>query len=405
MRRGVSLIEVLMSIFILSVGVLGIGSMLTLGHRMSAEIDRHDAASACARACLARVVTSENLGNYQEFVRPSEPMFATFPITGWTSPDVGRFFYNGAYYPTTTQPNDTSGLNSPILIDPIGYARSAGTNFPPANASEPRQLLSNTTNPLTLAIPRVTPRTWGASNVRQAMPLALAERQFSWSDDVTLPVSDDGNRPRQLYQNDASGNPLVAQFTGAYTWAVMVTPADEMWNYTARMQSHFRAWVLVYQRREIGTADVPVERTVVCNVRGGGAAGGDVKLTTTVAPEYLDIKRDQWIMLCGVDALRRARCEWYRIRTIDRETVQEATGRWAVHATLAGPDWKCYDAANPNVDHWCDRQKDTADTSKFINTPFDLDGDGNASDVLAVIADGLVSVWQGDGRYIEIPRY
>ncbi len=50
MKRGVSLLEVLFSVVILSVGVLGIGAMLTLGHRMERQIDRHDSVAACGRA-------------------------------------------------------------------------------------------------------------------------------------------------------------------------------------------------------------------------------------------------------------------------------------------------------------------------------------------------------------------
>lgn len=412
-RQGVSLLEVLFSVVILSVGVLGIGAMLTLGHRMERQIDRHDSVAACGRACLARVAMSDGTdaypdflrdaaGNYildsngnpipcmksqknhQAFCRPAEPVTAA----GWTSPDVGRFFYNGALFPPTVQPNDTAGFPGPVLVDPIGYARGAGVDFPPANAAEPRQLLTDTGSPLTVAIPRITPRTWGPGGTRQAMPGALAERLFSWSDDVVLPVPDDGSRPRQLYQKDAAGNPLVAQSEGAYTWSVMLQPADESLGKPARWQAKFRAWVLVYQRRDIGPANPPVERTVIANMVGGGVNGGDVKLTTTVSPDYLDVHKDSWLLLVGVDAARRVRCEFYRVAMVDREPEQETTTRWAVNATLRGPDWSM---------DWNDKKQD--------GSAYDLDGDGAAHDVLTVIIDGLVGVHQADGKYISIDSY
>jgi hypothetical protein len=405
MRRGVSLIEVLMSIFVLSIGVLGIFAMLSLGHRMEREIDRHDNVAACGKACIARVAQRDT--EYQEFCRPSEPMLSTFPITGWTSPDVGRFFYNGNLFPSTTQPNDTDGLTGPVLVDPIGYARNAGTDFPPANAAEPRQLLSDTTNPLTVSLPRITPRTWGTptktdAHPRVPMPLAMADRLFSWSDDVTTPVPDDGSRPKHLYYTDASGNPLHGQSQGNYTWSVFLRPTDEMLGLTGREQMKFLAYVLIYQRRNIEVTTPPVERTVICNVLGGS---GDCKLTTTVGPDYLDIKKDRWLLLVGVDNLRRLRCEWYQIRMIDLDATAEAPGRWAVYASLRGPDWPVYDPIYPNAAHWLDKKRYTTNPALFTNEPFDLDGDGNACDVLAIIMDDLVGVRLNDGRSIDIQRY
>jgi len=381
---------------------------------MDREIERHTSVAACGRACLARVAMSGS--DYQEFARPAEPV----SMTGWTSADVGRFYYDGSLYPPTTQPNNTTGLtpilvgsawvqtNAPILIDPIGYSLSAGTDFPAASTSEPRELLSDTDNANArpkVKFPRVTLRTWNASGTRQVMPQAMADRLFHWSDDVTIPVPKDDSRPRQVYQEDATGNPLVAQSDGAYSWAVMVQPADECLGFPARSQTKFRAWVLIYQRRDIGTTTPPVERTVVANVLDG-TAGGDIKLTSS-DPSHLAIKKDRWLMLVGVDNERRLRCEWYQVRTIDREATQETATRWAVNASLHGPDWPCPDTTKPTSPHWCDKVKDPSDSTgvKFLNTPFDLDGDGNARDCIAVIVDDLVGVHQGDGRYITMEPY
>jgi hypothetical protein len=236
------------------------------------------------------------------------------------------------------------------------------------------------------------------------MSLPVAQRLFSWSDDITVPIPDDGSRPKQTFQEGTSSNPQYAQSAGVYSWSVMVAPTDEMLGKSSRSQTKFRVWMLVYQRREIGTASPPVERTVVANLLDNGMNGGDVKLTSANAG-YLDIGKDKWVLLVGVDSLRRLRCEFYRVANIEHDPVQEAAGRWAIHARLAGPDWPCYSLVQPNVDHWTDRRRNPLNPSTFTNQPFDLDQDGNACDVIAVIIDGLVGVSQRAERDIEIPPY
>jgi type II secretory pathway pseudopilin PulG len=424
MKRGVTLVEVLIAIFVIMFGILGLFAVLTLGRSYTEKTETITATLSCGDAVLSRVKmpTADN----REYVRPSAPITET----GWTSIDVGRFFYNGGTYPTTTQPNDTSGLTGLVLIDPLGYAKSAGVDFPAANPTEPRALLSDTTNPIQLAIPRITH--WsGTAAAPVAISGALADRQNTWSDDVIIPLVEGDSRPRQVYlahERDSGGkvigrrgvampwqpgdsqttpaqlDALHGQSEGVYTWSVMVKPDDAQLALSARAQTQFTAWVLIYQRREVGSTVVPVERTVVCNMVGNGVIGGDVKLTTTNGPEYFAVKRDQWLLLVGLDSSRRIQCAWYQIEVIDRDVTQETATRWSVNATLRGSDWPVYDPANPSA-HWLDRQRDPMDSSLFINAPFDLDNDGNACDVLAVIVDGLVRVHPSSGRTITIPSY
>ena len=132
--------------------------------------------------------------------------------------------------------------------------------------------------------------------------------------------------------------------------------------------------------RDATDAEAIRERSVYAQIVGGGVSGGDVLLfvpgtgvgTTSVPANpptgYLEVRKDQWIMLKAIDRSRPVRtynntnpwtifaetfptvCKWYRVTSVDDEfttsipdpsnlTAPALTGRGR-YVSLAGPDWQ-----------------------------------------------------------------
>ena len=63
-RRGVSLLEVLAAIGVLSIGLLGLAALLPIGRYTIAEATKADRAGHCGRAALRNVVVRRMLDPY-----------------------------------------------------------------------------------------------------------------------------------------------------------------------------------------------------------------------------------------------------------------------------------------------------------------------------------------------------
>lgn len=427
-RGGVSLLEVLVSIFVIMFGLLGVAAVLPLGTRNAAEIVRSDNAAACGASALRDIrawqLLNPNSWRWPDF-SAADPKAAT-PTYATLSAVLG----GGGNLP----------FGRSFALDPLFIARAAQTiGAPGANATDPQ--------PAFFPYDPSTPsRTYWSTNAlriyRITLPLqpatlswpqheAFYDRFFRWQDDVTVPQPTEGTeRPRQMFlctdsvgrvlpklPTDPATNPLpwLAQNQGDYTWMAIVTPcineADVLWDSSgnpsdasvpAARRLQYLVQIVVFYKRDFDvpanylTADqAPPERTVTANILSGGYGGGDVSLTTRVADgdysHYLTVRKNQWIMLCGQavfrnpsDATKYATSNvyrWYRVVSATDPPVSDGTN-YVRYVTLAGPDWSTDATAG-----WCYRGGNPA--GAYV----DLDGDGNALDAAAVIADGVVGVY------------
>ncbi len=138
-RRGISLLEVLISMFTLSVGLLGMASLIAVGTHHSSNATRIDHASACGQAALREI-------RVRRMLEPGRWVTAS-----------GNFI-------------DSDQLMRPVLIDPLGInGPAAATDFP---------------NSGSLQMPRVEIST-------------VTANAFNWSLDnsVAPPAGDDLGRP------------------------------------------------------------------------------------------------------------------------------------------------------------------------------------------------------------------
>ncbi len=305
-RRGVSLMEVLISTFVLSFGLLGLAALLPLGRFAVVETNKADYSGACGRAALDDVKIRRML--YPYYINTATGTLSELWVDDGGSGVVDDCFTQGAF-----------------AIDPLGIANGRP------------KTLGNATR----ALPRVT----FAGIAASADPLATAQAMFLWKNDLSF-TNPENARTRQNFYDSSNGlttDPTTAVepvVEGHYSWLATVTPAASEKNlflepplppYAARRL--YRVSVAVCYRRDFAAEQAVDVMNFVGNI---GLGGGTITLASR-----LNVKPNEWILLCGLDNASTgtlAQAEWYRVIS-----VGEISGNQAL--TLQGPDWN-YDGNN-----------------------------------------------------------
>jgi len=391
-RCGVSLLEVLISVFVLAIGLLGLAALIPVGRYAIVETGKADRSAACGRAGLREIKIRGMLDptTWVNYTANNSPI----PNTPTQPDNTGRIALGGGA---------TLSYGESFAIDPLCIAREAGNEqiawFPYHPSDLNGQPLLADPPPLP-NLPRMTRVTLTGLllNTNPTTPsLPLADQVFTWHDDLLFEKPDDRDlRPVAL--SDATNR---QQIDGNYSWMVTLTPALVESPLVVRSKQLYRVSVVVFYKRDLAlpTDDDPTasERTVTANMLGGGYGGGDVKLTISDPvnnqPErfaqYLDVKENEWLMLCGgvpytyVDANdntvigQRGVFRWYRIIAAG-EVYEDPNNSDLIcrDVTLAGPDWDlgwCYNPNNAGLE--------------------DLDNDGVIQNAEAALFDGVIGVY------------
>ncbi len=319
-RRGVSLMEVLVSMGLILFGLFAVAALLEVGRSEMGSATRMDRALACGRSGLAEVKIRgmDDPNQWQAWYD------ANNPYPGWTSssPTPGRY----------TVPTYEPQLQyyQAYAIDPLYIARFLNEN----PGATPTEIAFNTARfpygtTAALYMARCSFGTGGAGN------LALFDRMFIWPDDqvFNIPKALDQRPTRQF---DSSGIP---QSEGNYSWLMTVCPPGTEAGQNVVDRSVYEVSVVVFYQRDFSPPmsptdpDKPGERVVTVSFTGGG----DVTLgkAATDPVNTLDVRENDWILIGGRAGTRNV-FKWYRVITAESaETAATNTRR----ATLAGPDW------------------------------------------------------------------
>ena len=295
-RRGISLMEVLASIGVISVGLLGLASLLPLGQINVLDASKADRAGACGRAAMRDIIVRGMLN----------PANAT-----------------GGSFPTTPS----------FLLDPLGVINGMNPKLGNSSAigTPPASLLTS--------VPRISTGYQFNGNLI-AYTSATADPVFRATDDLIAPLPENltppqaAGRPQNL---DTSGNANPLTYSGDYTWFATVTPEANSTRYVVSI-------VVCYKRVLNNPAS---ERGVTVNTfydmvtpPGSGyqvaLGGGNIQLareindtttdTTNGTVAGINVRENDWVALCSASGL----CRWYRVAAIGDNTSQ---------LTLVGPDW------------------------------------------------------------------
>lgn len=343
-RHGITLMEVLISMFVAAVGLMGLAALIPVGRHNIQEAGKSDRANAVARAAYREIKTrgwlnANNLfGSAGGGASPVmsapfciDPMFMHFPANSSAMTTGGTPGY-GWYAPVQLD-------NDPQFCD--------GSLFPP-------RMFRATIRPF--------------SGATTSINFATADRLFRCEDDKVFErPTDDTKRARAVLGDDNR-----MQSNGDYSWMATVVPVYQTTG--TATPSTYKVSVVVFQKRSLLIPDQnkpnragapPSERYVHADfISGGvGVGGGDVRLrlpdssaTTSTSPEESDFPRvrpGQWIMLVALktDPSAIPVVEWYRVVSASKRADGQdgpelmTTGtpstqpEWFIDVTLDGQTW------------------------------------------------------------------
>jgi len=323
-HNAISLLEVLISIFIVSIGLLGVVSLIPAGKANLVAVEKSDRTGACGRAGLHDIRIRGFLG-FNRWSRGPAP-----GVRALASDAVVNTF----------------------VIDPLAYAHGNTDNMGPLTRC-------------TLLTPPAPPPP--ASGVR--LSLAQAESIFVWGDELLFDAPKDSTaRPRAIIQTDsgqtgshprkaeepdwvppltfdrfdASGKQIESANwhqtkNGNFTWFFTVSPAEAESSLPVSAKANYAVSVVVCWKRNFTSG----EHTENVTAMSGGIGGGTIQLANPVH----SVKKDQWVMLCGQKTVMLNGVptpanlgRWYRVVSVANETTPPCL-------SLDGPDW---DLAQPS---------------------------------------------------------
>jgi hypothetical protein len=342
-RPGISLLEVLIAIFILSIGLLGVAALIPLGQMSLWETAKADRSGACGRAAMREIQVRRMLDFRFWYWSPSIPPNPAFPGNYW------GFYppYATANTIPDTYADVTAGINldsMPFVIDPLGRAKGLPETF----GQYP------TTMPPTLFLPRRTLRSIPLMPNQPIPPpaitTALAEQIFIWNDDLPFDAPKNSTT-RPTLVTSSSGN-VISE--GSYSWFFSATPAATEMSRPVAQRRWFNVSVAVCYKRNfdpnaVNTPDGEHTATINSNnvvtpkvpgFPGMGIGGGMVILANSSLPNSpkVNVKENQWVMLYHLDPVPQLnRCLWYRV--INFGTTTDASNNTHTTLSLIGPDW------------------------------------------------------------------
>ena len=303
-RSGVSLLEVLISIFVLAIGLLGLAALIPVGRFAIMETGKSDRCGACGRAALRDVKVRRMLDHRFWAQNFSPGPFAIDPL------------------------GKNSGLTGQLgnMIPRINLMRFK-------NNSNPPPALSTTLIPY---------------------DLDHAEAVFTWRDELLFSDPDSDQRVRRLVRgaNDKVGaypqgaeeeekneitGPVTPLSDGNYSWFLTVMPSAGEANLDLQYQSLWSVSVVVCHKRDF-TKDSGGksngEHTASVTFIGSGWGGGSVTLNPPIK-----IRENEWLMLKDGH-----HCKWYRVVSVGGIGSQGST-----FLSLTGPDWDTQKYPDPKA--------------------------------------------------------
>lgn len=384
LRRGITLLEVTIAIMVLSIGLLGVASLLPVGQLELAQALRADRASTLGRAAFRNLHAQGWL----------MPQWWVYPTAAGTGRQVVGNLVSGSNSLWSTPSFNPSPAGtaapppySPIVLDPllIGSIQASGNTAAMGAVMQfPYAVPKVSMYATPIYLPRATLSPTPAAASAPLMPFGPADRLFRSNDDIAYTTPTDKSYkplpqrifgPTGPFGTNLNTGALGYASNGDYSWLAIIAPdvyeslgaqALNSLAYPGSVQQTFRytAHVVVFYQRDLTVATTasgkaPAERVVQINFSPAAAAGSAVNLasvaylsaplatSTDQAAEYLDVRAEQWLMVTTqvpaaqvlqqptLATLPFTKISWYRV--ISASPTLDTSNRRIVR--LAGPEW------------------------------------------------------------------
>jgi hypothetical protein len=302
-RRAISLLEVLISMGILTIGLLSVAALIPVGHHHVATATRYDRAASIGQAAFGEIKTRGLLRLERDYLLRA---------------DGTRF----------NRQNFDQARTRALAVDPLWCSQSR--NPRPGNPTPfpcYPYTINLSSNPV---MERVTLATLPGS--QNWMTPAVAEQLFMSHDDLALEFPPDRDRPSlALHRMERATNlPLQRQFLGDYTWMFTVVPVVEN-----SFGDLYTVSVVVFHKRRVqSTPSDPAE--LMLPPPGNFSSGPglvEVEWASGNVPGLDKIRPGHWVMLSARNGSRSA-FRWYRLMMVQNDTERNAT-----RMMLSGPQW------------------------------------------------------------------
>jgi len=368
-RRGVTIIEVLFSILVTSVGLFGAIAIFPFAESQSRKARLNDAAAALGRSA----------------VHMFDTMGMRRPFDRW-------YTWNGTQFvgatPATFSTLQSYCIDSRFLVRNTGNVSTTATTraqfFPyisPLNAPAarmnriaffPGSLAPSVAASLLDQFDRTNTVALVAGEPAYGRNLLLADSIFIFKDDLdfirpgiddvsnmTLPsgakLQNDRSLPAfQVFQSLAGGALAPRPTQGHLSWMATLVPKVDYYSGTG--SDEFVLSIVVFNNRPTdlflsANNQNVLERTVIAEPQSGdGSTGGEFLLripepsptaaTEQIAKDRLKVRSHDWVMLSTVVG-GVGRFQWYRVTHCDPEIDygNNLAGNYSRYVTLMGQDW------------------------------------------------------------------
>ncbi len=359
-RHAISLIEILISMFVLLFGLMGVAAIFPVGNHYVIEGEKFDLGTNLAHNAFEELksrgmlrpefwlygsteLNADSVANSNEFIQPS------------TATDPGLF----------NVPMPNTGVNEPgpghaFVLDPLAAANTDEIHFPFAS-----HLLSSPNNPWFAAAVPLAGNVWPVR--RLTLPQAggvpftsgVAEVIFRLRDDLIVTQPEENDRPSiQNWDLDGS-NLLRRQYKGNYSWLATIVPTSgealaslQTGDPSRISQSLYDVSVVVFRKRDT-TPSEKSERLITAEILNDGEVA--IYSTSGTADQDVDdavdeIRPGNWIALTGVNQTTGDfMLKWYRLLSLDSETddvVLSGSTERGRYAMLDGPNWPSHSYTN-----------------------------------------------------------
>jgi hypothetical protein len=317
-RAGVSLLEVMFSIGVVMVGLVGIAALLPV-----AGIQANKGALADSAARLGADAIRE------------------FHVRSMGNPLAWRWYDQSGNQFRAVTSNDLAEGNS-FCLDSRFVAQGIASSDQSARNRFPYDVYGSGT---ILRMARITLAPNPLAGPTVVMDALQARQVFASDDSLVFDLPKDRTiGPVQNFSLSSTNQPLRRNATGSLSWMATIVPRlDRVGNLT----DEYTLSIVVFSRRVI---DTPLnnprsasERTaVVRDFYGDGIGGGDLQLGAQNDVD-LALRSGDWVMLSG----RKQRTgsltpiqvhKWYRVVNAGEDPRLDS-GVWVRDVTLIGPDW------------------------------------------------------------------